>query len=724
MKRGILLIIFISISSVILAQRQLDSVLINDSYPKGKKDLSIDIIYPATQDQQAGKEIPYLLEMMPGIVSYSDNGTGLGSTSFRIRGTDPSRTNITIDGIPVNDAESQTVFWINIPDIGAMAKRITVQRGAGSSAFGTAAFGGAVDINTGEPSEKAHAGFTGTYGSFNAQNIGVSLGTGKLQHNLSFDGQYYYLTSDGYLDRSDSRQQSARIGAYWEGKSHRLKATLLYGEQHSKLTFDGVAYDSLKTNRKYNLSGLYYDDNGNIQFYENETDNYQQTHAHLHYVQKIGNFWELNSALYYTKGLGYYEQYKDDASLSKYGIPDQTVNGTIYRKSDLIRRKSLDNDFFGINIAGLYSNQRWDINISAGVSRYIGGHTGKIVWLQRNAGEIEYNRDWYNNTGTKNEANLFAKANYAINKELSVFAELQYRHIKFKLHGFDDDYYEYPDGFLNNVYIWNFVNPQVGIVFRPSSAHQTYASFAMLNREPNRSDLKNVEKNGIKKETLYDVEAGYRFRGEFASLGINLYYMHYKDQIVATGRLNDSYRPIMENAPKSYRMGIELSGILRFNRIELEGNLNFSRNKLKNYTNYIDLNDWSGQYAEFFSSVDISYSPSMTGAFILTFEPVSNLRLALTAKYVGKQYYDNTGSDDRMLDAYFPFNFNADYNFSISNINCFAQIVVNNIFNIDYSSSAYLYYRTVDAGGVTDEQDRRFFPQAGTNFAVKVGIRF
>jgi iron complex outermembrane receptor protein len=728
MKKGFLFFVFAAgfalASCPAGAQTVLDSVVIYAAYPEGKQDLSVEVRSWVEKDRVAGKDVPYLLEMTPGIVSYSDNGANLGSTSFRIRGTDPGRTNISIDGIPLNDAESQSVFWVNIPSLGMMTQRLTIQRGAGSTAFGTAAFGGAVDFHTGYPADSASAYFTGAYGSFNTRNAGLNLSTGKLFNAVSFDGQYYRQISDGYLDRSGSRQQSARIGAAWTGKTHLLKATLLYGEEHSRLSFDGVPYDSLETNRRYNMSGRYEDANGNVHFYENEMDNYQQTHAHLHYLQKIGERWTLNTALYYTKGLGYYEQYKQNRKLSEYGISPQDVGGTTHARSDLIRRKGLDNDFYGLHLSGLYTDNKWQVNVSAGASRYVGDHYGKVLWTQRNSGNIDYNRNWYDNTGTKNEANLFAKATYNLTNSLSLFGDLQYRHVNFKLYGQDDDYFEYPAGFLDTTYVWNFVNPQIGLTFRPDAAHQAYLSFALLNREPNRSDLKNTERNRVTAETLYDTEAGYRYNNDVFMAGINLYYMHYRDQLVATGRVNDSYRPIMENAPKSYRMGVELTAAMRFERMKIEGNLSVSRNKLLDYTNYVYVSDYSAQYEEGFSSVDIAYSPSVVGALILHMEPVKQLQLSVAAKYVGKQYYDNTGSADRMLEAYFPFNFNASYEFALNRVDCFLQLVVNNIFNIKYSSSAFVYDRTVQANGITDYQDRRYFPQAGRNAALKIGMRF
>ncbi len=487
-----------------------------------------------------------------------------------------------------------------------------------------------------------------------------------------------------------------------------------------------MPYDSLNTNRRYNLSGIYYDSDGNKQFYDNETDNYTQTHVHLHYtLHDIGHSWQLNTALFYTKGLGYYEQYKDDTGLAKYGIPDQIINGATYTKSDLIRQKGLDNDFYGLDVSANYARNRWQVNLSAGGNRYEGDHYGKVLWTQRNAGDLDYNRHWYDNTGTKSEFNTFAKAAYRFNDNLSAYANLQYRYVYFKMYGEDDDFYERGQLFLDTTYTWNFLNPQAGLQFMAGN-HRAYASFAMVSREPNRSDLKDAEKNGIHTppaaETLYDYEAGYGYYGEYASIGANLYYMLYDNQIVATGRVNDAYRFIMENAEKSYRMGLELSASLRLSPVfHIEGNLTVSRNKLQDYTND-SWSTWSGQRAEYFSEVDIAYSPNLVGAVTMRLMP-KNLTLALTGKYVGEQYYDNTASADRRLDAYFPINFNADYNFKLNNVQCFAQLIVNNFFNIKYSSSAFVNYRVVFADQSPDYQERHFFPQAPINFAIKFGFK-
>ncbi len=732
MKKGFFLTASLLLATGLLqAQTVLDSAVITATRANHKTPVAQTTIYQQQIDEsRAGREMPFLLEMLPSIVSYSDNGAMVGSTNFRIRGTDASRTNISIDGVPLNDAESQSVFWVNIPDLGAISKSLQVQRGVGTSSFGSSAFGGLLNIETREIPKQAGAGFESSYGSFNTWNVAANAATGLLNDAFAFNARYEYVSSDGYLERSGLWQQTLYMNGRWQGKTHLLKASVLYGEQHSMLSFDGVPADSLETNRRFNTSGW----DGGSRFYDNETDNYQQIHANLHYTQQLGTLWKLNATAYYTKGRGYYEQYKYNTGLSKYGIDPQVINGNTYEKSDLIRQKGLDNDFYGLNIAALYDAQRLHLILGAAASRYDGDHIGKVLWTQYNEGAIGYNRNWYNNTGIKDEYNLFAKAAYDIIQPLSVFADVQLRGVRFNMNGMDDDYYEKPQwGILDTTYRWLFVNPKVGITYAPNSQHQAFASFAVGNREPNRSDLKDADRNGIrtpaKAERLYDWEAGYTFRPSFGQFGVVLYYMDYKDQIVATGRLNDAYRPIMENVPESYRMGIEIMAAARpVRQLQIEGTVTFSRNKLKNYTNYLIQYDenWNESFREtFFEETTIAYSPNIVGSAAVRWFPLENLSLALTGKYVGEQFIDNTSDNSRRLDAYFVTNFVAHYDFSVAQkMNCFVQLAINNLFDAQYCTSAYVYDSSAATDGGADYYELRYFPQAGINGTVKVGIKF
>jgi iron complex outermembrane receptor protein len=732
MKKGFLFAASLVLATSLLqAQTVLDSVVITATRANNKIPVAQTTIYQQQiEEERLGKEMPYLLEMLPSVVSYSDNGTTVGSTSFRIRGTDASRTNISLNGVPLNDAESQAVFWVNIPDLGAISKSLQMQRGVGTSPFGSSAFGGLLNIETRDTPRLPEAAFEGSYGSFNTWNVAARAATGLLKDALAFDARYEYVSSDGYLERSGLWQQTLYMNGRWQGKTHLLKASVLYGEQHSLLTFDGVPADSLATNRRFNASGW----DGNQRFYPNETDNYQQLHAHLHYTQQLGRHWKGNLTAFYTKGRGYYEQYKYATSLSKYGIDPQVINGNTYKKSDLIRQKGLDNDFFGLNLSALYEATRLHLILGAGASRYSGDHIGKVLWTQYNEGALPYNRNWYDNTGVKDEYSLFAKASFDLLPALSVFADAQLRGIRFNMHGMDDDFYEKPQwGMLDTTYHWLFFNPKIGLTYSPNTRHTAFASLAVGQREPNRSDLKDADRNGLRNparaERLLDWELGYTFRPDFGRFSLGLYYMDYHNQIVATGRLNDAYRPIMENVPDSYRMGLEIMAAVRpLQALQIEANLTLSRNKLRNYTNYLIQYDenWNESFRPtFYPETTIAYSPSVVGAAALRWYPLSGLALALTGKYVSRQFIDNTASTTRSIDPYFVANLTANYDFALGKkLNGFVQLAINNLFNAQYCTSAYVYDSSAATDGSPDYYDLRYFPQAGINFMVKTGWKF
>jgi iron complex outermembrane receptor protein len=737
MKKGLLLVAGCVLASCPLrAQIVLDSVVVTATRANDRTPVAQATVHQHTIDaMRMGRDLPFLLDMLPSVVGYSDNGLMTGSTSFRIRGADASRINISLDGVPLNDAESQNVFWVNIPDLGAISRSLQVQRGVGTSSFGSSAFGGVLNIATRPSPAQAGAQFESSYGSFNTWNAAAGVSSGLLHGAFGFDARYAYVSSDGYLNHSGLWQQMLHMNGYWQGRNQRLKLSVLYGEQHSMLTYEGVPFDSLATNRR----GLYTDyGNG---YYPNETDNYRQTHVHLHYLLQWSAAWKLNATAYYTKGKGYYEQYKTATGLSKYGIPAQAVGGVMYTKSDLIRRKGLDNDFYGLNLSALYDARRLHLTFGAAASRYDGDHYGKVLWTRYNTGDLDYNRNWYTNTGVKDELNLFAKASYSIFSSVSVFADVQLRAVRFGMDGLDDDYYEKQAanpsdpqaGVLANTYRWLFLNPKAGISYAPNERHQAFVSFAVGNREPNRSDLKDADKNGIrtpaKAERLYDWEAGYTFRPTFGQFGVNLYYMHYRDQIVATGRLNDAYREIMENVPDSYRTGVEITAAVRpFRQWEVEAAFTWSRNKLRNYTHYAAQYDnpdaWNpvSDRETFFREVTIAYSPNVVASAAVRWQPAAGLALALTGKYVGRQFFDNsqTGS----LDAWFVNNLQAHYDFTVAgNTGCFIQLSINNLFNVSYCSWAFTNDFAAFADGTPDWQDLRYFPQAGTNFTVKLGVR-
>ncbi|MDR1055537.1 MAG: TonB-dependent receptor [Prevotellaceae bacterium] len=690
-----------------------------------------------------GADLPYIIELSPSVVISSESGLGLGNTSFRIRGTDANRTNVTIDGVPANDAESQAVFWVNMPDFASSIGSIQIQRGVGTSTNGGAAFGATVNMQTNRPSTIPYAEISSSVGMYNTFRNNINIGTGNIGKGFSFDARYSNVQSDGYIERSSAKHQSIYGVAAWQGENTFVKFSILYGEQHTGLSWNGVpgyAIDNIKypyyeagipgykpgINRRYNPAGEYLDADGNIKYYGNQTDNYEQTHYHLQFAQKLAQRWTGHATLHLTRGLGYYEEYKLNRKLIEYGLPNIEINDETIKKSDLIRQKWMDNYFYGLTFSANYTNDKLQWIIGGAANRHYGDHYGKVLWVRSNMG-ADYGNKWYTNNGTKDDYNIYTKATWQVSKLLSIFGDIQYRHIGYTLKGNDDDLAK-----LDQSHYFNFFNPKAGVFLDLSDNHTAYASIAIGNREPTRSNFKDANRSNEmpKSETMYDTEIAYQFTGKNSSFGINLYYMYYKDQLVATGKLSSVGYTIMQNVPKSYHAGIEITGGIQiFKLLRFETNITLSRNKIKDFTAYTDQydngNDWNPteQRVENLGETNISFSPDVTGSAMLRYKPVKNLSFLLTGKYVGKQYYDNTSSDSRRLDAYFVSNFRIDYSFKLYEINIGIQGLINNIFDKQYITSAWVY-RAVFADGSPDYIENGFFPQAGRNVMVKLVISF
>jgi iron complex outermembrane receptor protein len=689
-----------------------------------------------------GVDIPYILEMTPSVVVSSESGLGLGNTTFRIRGTDPSRINVTINGIPLNDAESQAVFWVNMPDFASSVGSIQVQRGAGTSTNGGAAFGGTVNMQTSRPSIRPYAEISSTAGMYNTFRNNVSLGTGVIGRGFNFDARYSDVRSDGYIERSAAKHRSFYAAGAWHRAYTFVKLSVLHGEERTGLSWNGVpgyAIDAVKypyfeagvpdynpgINRRYNPSGEYSDQAGNIKYYDN-TDNYRQTHYHLQFAQQFDKRWTGHATLHLTRGNGYYEEYRLNRKLEEYGLPEIVIDGTTVKKSDLIRQKWMDNYFYGLTFSANYNSGNLQWTTGGAANRHDGDHFGKVLWARYNHGAVSGN-EWYRNNGTKDDYNVYTKAAWQINRLINVYGDLQYRHIGYVMTGIDDDL-----AGLDQSHYFNFFNPKAGVFFNIDDKNSAYASFAVANREPTRADFKDASKYGAsvtpQAERLYDTELGYRFTGRIANLEINLYYMSYKDQLVATGKLSSVGYTIMDNVPDSYRAGIEITGGLQIARpLRFEASLTLSQNRIKNFTAYTDQNDadWNPieQRVENLGTTHISFSPDITGNAALRCTPVKNLSFLLTGKYVGKQYYDNTSSDLRSLDAYFVSNFRIDYSFKLCGVNFGLQGLINNVFDKQYITSAWVY-RAVFSDGSPDYIENGFFPQAGRNVIGKLTISF
>lgn len=663
-----------------------------------------------------GKDIPILLDHLPAIVSTSDAGTGIGYSTFRIRGTDMNRINITVNGIPLNDAESHSVYFVNMPDFATSVSSMQVQRGVGSSTNGAAAFGASVNMQTDAPSSDAYATISNSYGSFNTFKHSVAAGTGLISKKWAVDARLSKLASDGYIDRATANLKSFYLSSGYYGKNTIVKLNIFSGLEKTYQAWDGVPSDLLDSNRTYNGIGAYTDKDGNESYYENETDNYQQDHYQFILAQSFSKKANLNFALHYTRGKGYYEQYKDAADLSDYGITDTSANSI---ETDLIRQKHLDNHFYGYTLAFNYQPiNRLRLTIGNSGNIYDGDHFGKIIWAE-NAILLGHNYEWYRGTGTKKDLNVFTKAIFQATGRLSLYGDLQLRTLNYEITGIDDD--------LRNIaqeHNFLFFNPKAGAFLDIHSNGSVYASFAVAHREPNRDNYTDADplKAQPKAEKLYDYEIGYQYSKPELSLNAGLYYMSYRDQLVLTGDINDVGSAIMMNVDKSYRTGVELSGrYLPIKTLTIGANLTMSKNEIKNFTEKVDNWDSGEQIENEIGTTNLAFSPEMVAGFDVTWEPITRLRATLDGKYVSKQYIDNTSSDELSLDPYFINNLRLTYSVNPKFLKELVfELNVNNLFNIEYETNAWVYKFYYEGKGWKYDG---YFPQAGINFMAGLTIK-
>lgn len=676
--------------------------------------------------QNMGQDMGYLLSLTPSLVQSSESGTGIGYTNFRIRGSDPSRINITVDGIPLNDAESQQVFWVNMPSFSSSLSSVQVQRGVGTSTNGAAAFGATVNLQTESPSREAYAEVSSTFGSYNTWINTVKAGTGLIKDRFSLDVRYSNLKSDGYVDYAFSDNQSAQFTGTYFTKNGRIKANVILGEQHSGISWWGIDEETLDTSRTYNPAGQYVTPSGENRYYENQTDNYWQNHYHLVYSTNLNRELLLNAAVFYVDGKGYYEQFKQDEALEEYYLPPIVVENDTITHSDLVRQKWLDNNFYGGVFSLIYSRDRMKLTGGGGLNKYVGDHFGEIIWM-RYAGDTEKEHEWYQNNGKKWDGNLYLKSNYQIWDRLNLFADVQYRYVKYSMAGIDDDGYMRE---LDQEHIFNFFNPKVGGQFEINASQYTYASLSIGNREPTRQNFKDATGDAAatpKAERLRDLELGYVYSSQKLAAAVNLYYMDYKNQLVPTGEVSNDGYPIMTNVDKSYRAGMELSfGIRPLSFLEWKANVTLSRNRIRDFVeSYIDWDSDTWEGTETFrdlGDMDIAYSPSVISSSDLAFHLTESMELHLISQYVSEQYFVNTMNEDLKLDAWFVNNLRFDYSFPVKKLGVIGlQFQVNNLFNTLYENNAY---------GGTWWQDGEeyywsaYFPQATINYLAKVSLSF
>ncbi len=668
-----------------------------------------------------GRDIPFLLEQMPGLVVSSDAGTGVGPTSFRIRGTDMNRINITVNGIPLNDAESHGVFFVNMPDFASSLGSLQVQRGVGTSTNGAAAFGASVNLQTAPPPSEAYGLISNAYGSFNTWKHTVETGTGLINGKWAMDARLSKLSSDGYIDRATADLKSLYVSGGFYGKNTIAKLNIFSGKQTTYQAWDGVPSNILDTNRTYNGIGKYTDYLGNTKFYENENDNYQQDHYQFQISQRLSGGLTGNIALHYTRGIGYYEQFKDNAKLKNYLIEPVSIPGNdsvLISRSDLIRRKNLDNHFYGFTWSLNYAIDKLVLVAGGSGNIYDGLHFGNVIWAEY-AQTAGYNHRWYENTGKKQDLNIYVKAQYQAARKLSLYGDLQLRGITYTLEGIDDDLRD-----ITQTHDFLFFNPKAGVFYQVNREQSFYLSFAVANREPNRSNYTDADPDGTmpKSETLYDSELGYHFNSDKFNASVNAYYMYYHDQLVLTGAINDVGKGIMTNVPKSLRFGIEMIGEAQLSStLKASANFTLSRNRIIDFTEFVDNWDTGGQLIDSIGNTNLAFSPSATAGAELSWAFSKGFEAALNGKYVSRQYIDNTSSVDRSLDPYFVTNFRLSWSLEPKFIRGLEfSLNVNNLLNAEYEANAWVY-RYYSEGSYGKEDG--YFPQAGINFMAGVTVK-
>ncbi len=677
-----------------------------------------------------GQDIPYLLSLTPSFVATSDAGTGIGYTNFRIRGTDLNRINVTINGVPMNDAESHGTFWVDVPDLAASTENIQVQRGVGTSTNGAAAFGATINLQTTSLQAEPYAEYAGSVGSFHTFRNSVSVGTGLINGKFAFDARLSKVNSDGFIDRASADLKSFFVSAAWYSENSVLKATVFSGFEETYQAWNGVPSVRLNNDlagmQRYGEHELISEKQTqemiasdsrtyNIYTYENEVDHYQQDYFQLHFSHKFNPYLNLNTSLHWTCGRGYYENFKENKKYKDYLL--MAPEGL--SRTDLVVRKWLDNDFYGATFSLNYNKNQSAATLGGGYSTYDGDHFGRVIWA-KNAANFATNHEWYRGTGLKKDFNLFGKYNYRLSEKINLYADLQYRHIDYTIDGIDDDLRD-----ISQSHQFDFFNPKAGVHFQPTANQEAYISFARANREPNRDNYTDADPAGKQPvaETLNDFELGYSIKSSSLSGAVNLYYMLYHDQLILTGKINDVGAPIMVNADDSYRAGVELQAGWKIDKtLTWNVNATFSTNKIRNFTEYIDNWDTWEQDAFELGKTDLAFSPSVVAGSRLQYQPGSAFSISLISSYVGDQFIDNTSSDERKLDAYFVNHLKVDYTIRQKLVKEMKlNLLVNNVFNAEYESNAWVYSYLL--GGERFTQDG-YFPQAGIHFFVGLNVKF
>lgn len=694
------------------------------------------------QQQNFGQDLPFLLNWTPSIVTTSDAGAGVGYTGIRIRGSDQTRINVTINGIPYNDAESLGSFWVNISDIASSSQSIQIQRGVGTSTNGAGAFGATLNLQTNTRNDHAYADFVNAFGSFNTRRHTFNFGSGLLNDHWSFEGRLSKIASDGFIDRAFSDLSSYYFSGGYQTEKTLVKAVMFGGKERTYQAWYGVPESRLNNDNEAMLITAMNEGWNDIQTenllqsnsrtfnpyqYKNQVDNYQQDNYQLHFSHQFTEAFTWNTSLHYTPGKGYYEEYRYDDKIESYGLNNiiidddgSTTDNDTIKTMDMIRRRWLNNDFYGFTYSLNYDKNIWNIVLGGGWNRYDGDHYGELLWAEYAQFPHEYR--YYFNNGDKRDFNSYLKTNIQLSNKVNAFIDLQYRRVTYKAKGIENEQ-EPVDVDAD----FNFFNPKAGITVTISDHQQLYGFFGMSNREPVRNDFVDFPGNNPKPEKLQNLEVGYRRTGKNYGLNLNYYLMNYKDQLVLTGQLNDVGANIRTNAGESYRMGVEVESALRLtNQLQWNFNFTLSRNKIQSYTEVIE--DYGNNFDEYnlirntYKSTDISFSPAIIAGSQLKYLPFRGAEIALLSKYVGKQYLDNTQNENRAIDAYFINDIRLSYSWKPSfmkEINF--SFLINNVLDNMYESNGYTWgYQA----GATTYRENYYYPQAGRNIMGMLTLRF